>query len=335
MEQKTSNAICIIRIIAMFYVAIGNHYLPLYFSGLLSTAISQFLGCIGVGAFFAVSGYLFGTKAKLDESIGTSKWLKKRLRRIMIPYWCVLLVVISIRVIKGESISLLSVLISVLNLQGIIQLRFAFPELGHTWFISIIAVCYLLTMLWVRVKDNRRFWNIHWLIYGAVIVGFSLLGQVTSSIYTAYVLLFSIMFYIGNKDYFKETIRVGQNAIIACCVIVTALLTRMLCWKLLDATWIYTIVVCVSTIFESIAYFYFMVSVIPKIVQKKYPMSIAKCFDSISYEFYLIHALLISGATSIVGILGKSLFEMIVLLLIATLLSKGLHWICRKINRKV
>ena len=90
-------------------------------------------------------------------------------------------------------------------------LKFTFPELGHTWFISIMAVCYLLTILWVREKDNRKFWNIHWLIYGAVIVGFSTLGQLTSAIYTAHVLLFSMMFYIGNKNNFVEPIRGGAK----------------------------------------------------------------------------------------------------------------------------
>ena len=129
MNQEISKSITILRFVAMFYVTLGNHYLPLYFPGVLTTVISQFLGFMGGGTFFAISGYIFGIKVKSDERIGSWSWLNNRLNRIMHPYWCVLLVVISIRVIKGESISLLSVLISVLNLQGITQLKFTFPEL--------------------------------------------------------------------------------------------------------------------------------------------------------------------------------------------------------------
>ena len=197
MNQGTSRGITILRVIAMFYVCLGNHYLPRYFPGFITHAIGQFFGFAGVGAFFAASGFLFGNKMRQGQSIGTIDWLLARMKKILIPYWCVLAVVIIIRLLKGQSVTWQDTLVSVLNLQGIVQLRWGFGELGHLWFLSIMMVCYCLVPFLARNVQNYRFMAIIYGVFVVLLISASVALKVTTGGYIADILCFTLFFHLG------------------------------------------------------------------------------------------------------------------------------------------
>lgn len=62
--------------------------------------------------------------------------------------------------------------------------------------------------------------------------------------------------------------------------------------------------------------------------------TIIKYCDSISYEFYLVHGLFVSGGTAIVGLWGRSLWEIPVTLIFSIVFSELLHRVCDFLKRK-
>lgn len=114
------------------------------------------------------------------------------------------------------------------------------------------------------------------------------------------------------------------GGVLQCFLIVLLLMLRAVCWYFFDDTALYLFVTGITGCALAALWFYFVVEkvepVIPGILD-----SALHFFDGISFEFYLIHAVLISGATSAFGFLDKGVLEIVALILISTALSLLLH----------
>lgn len=93
---------------------------------------------VGVGIFLFISGYLYGNKEILD----VKDFLKKRLIRILPPYYLMLAIIILVNCLKGETISVKGLISSFMALQWYGHIV---PNCGHLWYISCILFCYMIT----------------------------------------------------------------------------------------------------------------------------------------------------------------------------------------------
>jgi fucose 4-O-acetylase-like acetyltransferase len=106
------------------------------------------INTIAVSSFLFISGYLYGNKS-IDNR---KEWIKKKINRVLIPFW-ILAVALSIYLIaKGDyQFALRQIVESFLNLQGIHNIIFTpfalgyghLPGLAHCWFLTIIMLCYI------------------------------------------------------------------------------------------------------------------------------------------------------------------------------------------------
>lgn len=105
-----------------------------------SNMMNQFFA-VGVGIFFILSGFLFGTRGSgITENVAA--WYKRRIRRIYIPLWLYLLALMLLYILTGKSILntdwIWLALGLAADLSGIVEAR-------HTWFITALILCYFLT----------------------------------------------------------------------------------------------------------------------------------------------------------------------------------------------
>lgn len=141
-NNNQSNAIKLIRAISALMI-VWCHI----FQGLNNELAWWFN--VGVQIFLFMSGFLMA-KDYIDSPI---IFLKKRLTKILIPYYILLLITLIVYSILGIKINLNSILTYVFCLQGITYANII-PGLEHLWFISIIVVCYLLTLILNILREN-------------------------------------------------------------------------------------------------------------------------------------------------------------------------------------
>ena len=149
-------AISAIRLVAMIMIILCH--------------IAQYYGCFlawwfnaGVQIFLCISGFLYG-QIKITR---VTNFYKKRLIKILIPYY---LVVISFAI--AEFIFAPD-LITIKKFIGVLFLHSTLKGAGHLWFVSTILICYLITPLLQAYKSecvrDKTSW-IFVLICGIIVV---------------------------------------------------------------------------------------------------------------------------------------------------------------------
>lgn len=105
---------------------------------------------VGVYLFLFISGYLYGTKEIHD----VITFYKKRLIRILVPYYLMLSVIIIVNLLQGETMTIKALLSSALCLQWYGE---TVPNCGHLWYISCILFCYLITPIlqWIAQQNKK------------------------------------------------------------------------------------------------------------------------------------------------------------------------------------
>lgn len=103
---------------------------------------------LGVQIFFFISGYLYGNRT--NTSINLREWYTKQYFKIVIPVAILVLYSAIIdRFVYNISYSKLLILGNLLGLGGFYG---TLTTLSHTWFISYILICYLVTPLLQRIN---------------------------------------------------------------------------------------------------------------------------------------------------------------------------------------
>ena len=129
--------VCLASIICIF----SCHLLQYY----------KHLGCnylnIGVWLFLFISGFIYGKRTLQD----VFSFYLHRMIRILVPYYIILIVAVSIEMLVGQGITFGEVFSSAMCLQWYGE---SVPNCGHLWYISCIIFCYLVTPVLQRIKDQ-------------------------------------------------------------------------------------------------------------------------------------------------------------------------------------
>lgn len=152
--MKKDNSISIIRLLALIAI-ISCHILQ----G-LDLEIAFWVN-VGVQVFFFMSGFLYGRKKIQD----TEKWYLKNYRKIMLPYLVLLIVILFIDYFSFNFRYANRTIIG--SLMGIQGFYYVIPTLSHTWFISYILLCYLITPLLDRL-DIQNYSNVKFYFFLAI-----------------------------------------------------------------------------------------------------------------------------------------------------------------------
>jgi len=141
--MEKDSTISIIRLIA-FLMIISCHILQ----GMENEA--AYWVNLGVQVFFFISGYLYGKK----EIVDYKKFYKSRLAKILLPTTIIIVIMLIIeKIFLNITYSKFYIISNLLGFSG-----FSTPilTLTHTWFISYILICYLITPILQSLFKNNK-----------------------------------------------------------------------------------------------------------------------------------------------------------------------------------
>lgn len=280
---------------------------------------------VGVNLFFLMSGFLFG---RLGIPKPWGKWYLRRLKRIFVPYWLFLLVLLGLHGCFGIRNGVEYWLRSLVGMQGFTWLLTGAEQ---TWFITPILLCYLvmpLTGTVTRWMDSR--WGGRGLV--AMTAGLAaaalVLPVVTVHVPIFVAPLFSSMAYV--LGYAWERITIGKKQAVAALAAVAAVFAgRLVAKLLLDGTWLYDRMLA--------NYSHYLASFGILIVFSRFfagtPGRLVRWLDRHSFEIYLCHYMFIFEPIGMKNWtpwwLLNSAIALAATALAAAMLHKGAEWFLR------
>ena len=246
---------------------------------------SQFF-CIGVQIFFCLSGFLLGLQGQI-QSIGI--WYKKRLKRIYIPWLLFVIVLGFVHFIQGSDLLTWNWLRLLLGLQGA---DVGVQGAGHTWFITSLLLCYMVTPLlsaFVKQINPKPI-----IIVLAIIPVVLALFPMRVFMLLHPICWYGIAYVAGNTYNARWLTR--RNGIIALAVSCVALVLRLVVRHNTDDTFVYDKLCVNYTQFVAAVGIMFFLAVLFK---ERSVGRMSMYVSDISFELYLYHYMLCAGPISI------------------------------------
>ncbi len=322
--NKRDFSIEFIRVAAMFMIIIDHILCRITFPGV--ALIIQVCNS-GVFLFLFISGFLFGKK----EIKNWGQWFKKRCFRILIPLWIFAAIDILIEYLLWHQFYPEHIFLYGFNLQGI---KVATIGSINLWFVTLIMICYLITPLiqWIKMR-SRMFLKavVTLLIVLQMILAYvtdsGLFGNHTLSWCIIAVLVYGTGYIVGDKilAYSKSY----KSMIISLMILLIGVLATVFGKKLLNETVFYERIlfvygmICIDQFL--ILLFYKLGSYIHNIKLK----NIIQHFDRVSYEFYIVHGIVISAVTETILRNNGTIIYMFTSVLFSYAAAIILHILCK------
>lgn len=332
MEQQNNNfdyAISLSRIVACVFIFMC-HYVQETGNAVLS-ASAQFFN-VGVFIFFMLSGYLYGSRDIKKD--GVLNFYKKRAKKIFIPLYIVAIVGIIALSIEGYFFEWYQYVALLFNLQGFFANIWG---IGQVWFLTIIMICYIITPLLQKFRDEvtKRIQIILALVYVAIQVVSGLFGVTLVAKYMIYIGVYILAYFLLQR-WIKSltTMRIVAWTI----VMVAAMVIRLLGKEILDGQNIYNHVIVMYTQIVLATWIILVIYYIYETWIKKLAgqtmLNVIKKIDSYTMEIYMVHMLFIQFPVA--WIYRTNLAVGFVLIVISTLLSAILlKYIENKLDRGI
>lgn len=267
---------------------------------------------IGVNIFIIISGFLFGIQG-VNKPYW--KWLLKRARRIFVPYWLFLVLYWTVCSVTNYRSTLIQWIMTIPGLQF-----FSFYPTGaeHTWFITAILLCYLVTPLFARLVEiipekKQMVLPIILSIIPALICGIP-----NAPIFAA-VFHYCIAFMLGK---YWHRIKLGKpTAFYALAVVVGAFLLRFVARMYLDGTILYSGIIAQYTHYLA----GFGILILFFCVFDRRPWKIIRTVNDQSFEIYLYHYMFLWSPVSVMGITGNWYLDIGLFLAVTAVTAGILH----------
>lgn len=292
MTEIQSYAIKNIRVVSTLMIFLCH---TVFLFGETVGLTAQFFN-IAVTVFFFISAYLYSLRENVSAG-GVLQWYKKRFLRISIPYYIYIILLFVLYLFLIKKINIVSWITTALIISGITETYM--PETGHLWFITAIFICYLITPVLYKIRKNNKISALF--IIFSITLYFPIAFFVKDIIATYYwsVFEFVIAFFflekLINKLNDKSGIVIGFVSLVFGCII------KLLGVHYFDSTIFYTkfiVEICSLLIaFGIFSVVFFLTAVLKKIVLRF--SKIIDFFDSISYEFFIVHMIFIKGNFSV------------------------------------
>lgn len=292
MTEIQSYAIKNIRVVSTLMIFLCH---TVFLFGETVGLTAQFFN-IAVTVFFFISAYLYSLRENVSAG-GVLQWYKKRFLRIAIPYYIYLTVLLILYIVTKTTIKPAPWITSGFMISGLTETYLA--QTGHLWFITAILICYLIIPVLYKIRKSNKISALF--IIFSIVLYFPIAFFAKDIIATYYwsVFEFVIAFFflekLINKLNDKSGIVIGFVSLVLGCII------KLLGVHDFDSTIFYTkfiVQICSLLIaFGIFAVVFFLTAVLEKIVLRF--SKIIDFFDSISYEFFIVHMIFIKGNFSV------------------------------------
>lgn len=329
MWNKKNFSIQLIRVVAMFMI-IFDHILSKISFPMQAMVIQ--VANSGVFIFLLISGFLYGNK-QIDN---WKNWFKKRLFRICIPLWFFMGIDFIVEAILWNNYDIKYVFIYAFNLQGMLGVNVGGTNL---WFLTLIMICYLITPLLQRIRQKALGRNIGIMVLLVAIFAQVILAYITDiGMVAGHTLSWCVIaigmyvagYFIGNKI-LSDDMGMARLIIITILAVISSGIVLFFNRKF-DGQIIYDRIVIyygmvvidlwISTVLYKVGH-YVKDGVISKLINH---------LDAISYEFYIVHGLIIAALT--VNILNEfdSVVYILTTLVLSWIVAVVFHWIIGRIK---
>lgn len=188
MNKEQSFSISMIR--SMSILAIVLCHILQWYGNILAWWLN-----VGVQVFLCMSGFIFGNKNLPNYK----NWYEKRSMRILKPYYIYLIIILpTLFIFEHVDLSLTQIFIYLLAIQGIVG---GIPSIGHLWYITAIAICYIITPIIYKYniskKDNNNF-----KFYFLMVLQFTILQLIffkVAQIFGSVISTYLFGYYIGYR----------------------------------------------------------------------------------------------------------------------------------------
>ncbi len=271
---------------------------------------------VGVELFFMISAYLYGQR-KIHS--GIIHWYQKRFYRVAIPCYVFLVLLFCIYIFEGLDIDVFHWCAQFLLLQGWEIYVFGAE---HLWFITILAFCYLITPLlqWIE----------HIFLFRTRICFFAanILLQIFATFYISTQLgryWFLVNFYILCYELGAQKFRCctkKQFAVISLLGI-CGIATRLVGKIYFDDTILYNIFI------SGITHCMLAISIfgVVQFLASDKAGKLISFLDSISYEVYLVHYMLIVGPISLLHLTKSFCVDSVITIAASLMIAAIVHYI--------
>lgn len=299
-KAKRNDGISLLRVLGMLAI------LLCHVSGWLGIAVLGQLFASGVYVFLLISGYLYGRK----DIPHPGAWFVSRLKRLLIPYYLFVIPVILFYIFfPGEqTITWWHCVVYLLCLQGLPFLTDILsipeiPSLGNIWFLTVILMCYGLTIL-VKCIEKRHPAKKQVVI--PLLVAAWLIPTLLQYFSLPYVSLFYfVTFFIGYYlSYFRARLDSTLHHILyGWVLLILSVLFRLVGKGFLDERYddLYSAVVVLSQIGMAIASLFIVCYLTEKLLtmQQLAQSRFWRFCDKYSYIIYITHYAFLNGITSV------------------------------------
>ena len=301
--MKKNNGISLCRSVAMIMIIIC-HFGTAYGHA----SIGQFFQS-GVQVFLLISGLLYGSK----EIISCKKWLIGRWKRVCVPCYLHLAVIIVLSLIKEIKLSLIGIIQILLGLEGyhhivtFLDNPWSVVGTSHLWFVTVIIICYFgIAFIKANNLDQLLFRNKYCIISTLTVLSF-VTGLVGVRID------FFIIFLIGYLfSFLKDRAVTRKHIIISTMLFIFAVGLRLVGKQYCDIhgdnnLYLYVIIPFSYNAIAITVYTY--IRGVHELLEKTIPDSqrnlferILNTIDGLSYYIYITHYMFIDGPISMVRI---------------------------------
>lgn len=270
-----------------------------------SIIIGQYIGLVlnvGVEIFFLLSGFCLGLQGEIQD---IKKWIKKRILRIYIPYELFLVALFFCYIIQNTPIIWRNWILEATGLFSVVH------GSTHTWFITVILVCYCITpicdkLLLVKGKVSDKF-IIFVLICLSILFCFIPVSFVSNK--APHVLYYVIAYICGRRwSAYEKNVNI-KKSYLWCALVIIGMAVRFVSRFFVDGTVLYNVVVLltqylVAVAISALCYIFFQNKTMPLLLKK---------YCDISYEIYLVHYPLIVGPLYLLSVTNYFVINLIIL----------------------
>lgn len=281
--MKKDIKIQIIRIVAMFFILFCHFFNEI---GNKLAVLGQFFN-VGVFIFFIISAYLYGKK-NITNSL---KWIKRRVVQICVPVYIWLIFVNVIYLITRTDVKYINNLFYVLNIQAFVN--YSLQGLEHLWFISIILIIYLITIILNKLKNVKISLNNVYMILLFQIVSYVFVSLYNENIgrYYLYINLYIDFYWMSSRniEIHNKYLIIGS--------FVFAIVSRIGLRQIFDNTIIYSnFVVLPTQTIIAICIFSYLKGLNLNIKR----VELINWLDGLTYYIYIVHYIFCVGPLKII-----------------------------------
>ncbi len=314
LSASESAAISYLRVLALLLILLCHICLS-YHTGW------EYLLNIGVQIFFLISGILHGLKG-IDNA---RTWYRSKFIKIFVPYYIYLLCALPIfAFFSTEGVSIRQVVVYLVDIQWFVG--GGIKGLGQLWFMSAIAVCYLVTPLLQKFRQYSTHVSI--VLIAIALVNYSMLHKMET--YFSALFLYTIGYYLINANTnVRKFIGWGSFVVSLSIFLLPSVEFSMLIQKGANSfNRLFHDFMSIGIVVVSLQFFNtFNLSKVSKVV---------KWFGAYSFSIYLVHGMYCTGSPFSVFVVEDNVFLAIIWFLVATFFSACvLDILSNKIRKKL